>query len=193
MVRRPWEASSPAIPTRPADFDGTDDFIDLVPAGIGAPAQVSVETWVQIDSTKPANGLHFLVTNSYDDLSDGFTLAIDDANRAQFSVGASRVRKALATSSITLSPGTTYHLVATYDGASARLYVNGTERASVAYTDGIGYLAARDLLIGSQRKAFTRPCVCSTGNWTRWLSTRARSRPPRSRVITTGASSNLTA
>ena len=46
--------------------------------------------------------------------------------------------------------------MATYDGATARIYVNGVQRAAVAYTGGITYNASRELYLGTQRKALNR-------------------------------------
>jgi hypothetical protein len=138
------------------DFDGVNDLVNLAPAPFGTPAQLSVEAWVRIDTRKTSSGRHFLVTDALDDLTDGFSLLVDTSNRPQLFVGRNSTTNATAVSSVALTLGTTYHVVATYDAATVRVYVNGVERAAVPYTGGVGYSASRDLLLGAQNKATNR-------------------------------------
>jgi large repetitive protein len=134
------------------DFDGVNDFVDLAPGPFGAPARFSIEAWVRIDVQKSGTGRHVLVTNSFADLAtDGFVLSVDQMNRVQFFLARTGTTKVTTTTSVALTPGTTYHVVGTYDGQRARVYVNGVERASAAYTGGVTWHASRDLLLGRQR------------------------------------------
>jgi hypothetical protein len=128
-----------------------NDYTDLAPGSFGKPARFSVEAWVQIDTQKSGLGAHLLVTDALNDgTSDGFTLSIDTSNRPRLFVGRSSSVSATATSSQALTLGTTYHVVGTYDGARVRVYVNGVERASIAYTGGPAYAGGRDLQLGRQ-------------------------------------------
>jgi hypothetical protein len=88
-----------------------------------------------------------LVTDSNFDFLNGFTLAVDSSNRPLFSVAAS-TRNARATSSVSIAPNTTHHVVGTYDGARIRVYVDGVERANVAYNGGTSYTSGRDIFLG---------------------------------------------
>ncbi len=146
------------------NFDGVDDYVNLAPGPFGTPAQVSAEAWVRIDQQKATGGYHFLVTDAATDLSDGFTLAIDSAGRPVFTVANSATTRATAQSSIALAPNTVYHLVGSYDGQVARVYVDGVQRGSAAYTGGIAYAAGRDLQLGRQ--------VAATNRATRFLDGR---------------------
>jgi large repetitive protein len=144
------------------DFDGVNDFVDLAPGPFGTPSSFSVEAWVRIDVQKTGTGRHVLVTNSFADMAtDGFVLSIDQMNRVQLFLARNSTTKVTATSTVALTPGTTYHLAGTYDGQRARVYVNAVERASVAYTGGVTWHASRDLLLGRQRNP--------TGAAARWL------------------------
>jgi glucose/arabinose dehydrogenase/PKD repeat protein len=138
------------------NFDGVDDAVDLAPMPFGTPTQVSAEAWVRIDAQKAAGGYHFLISDAEIDLSDGFTLAIDSAGRPVFTIASSATTRATAQSSIALTPNTVYHLVGTYDGQTARVYVDGVQRGSTAYTGGIGWHANRDLLLARQNAATNR-------------------------------------
>jgi hypothetical protein len=138
------------------DFDGANDLVDLAPAPFGTPAQFSIEAWVRIDTQKTGAGQHFLVTDAFDDLNDGFSLAVDAANKPTLAVARTASNRVTAVSSVALSLATTQHLVATYDGTTARIYVNGVERAAAPYTGGVTYSASRELYLGSQNKAFNR-------------------------------------
>jgi glucose/arabinose dehydrogenase/PKD repeat protein len=131
------------------DFDGVNDRVDLAPGPFGVPTSLSVEAWVRIDTTKAAGQYHVLVTDAANDLvSDGFSLVVDSANRPALFAARSSNQRATATSSLALTPGTVNHVVGTYDGARLRVYVNGTERASVAFAAGIAWNGSRDLVLG---------------------------------------------
>ncbi|MDP8975109.1 MAG: LamG domain-containing protein [Actinomycetota bacterium] len=137
-------------------LDGVDDHVDLSPSKFGTPSRVSVEAWVRLDTIKTAPGsMHVLVTDAYEDFGDGFTLYVEGAYPV-FAVAKPGVGTAYVGSTAALSAGRTYHLVATYDGSYARLYVDGVRVNSVAYSGGIGYHSSRDLLLGKQRTAWNQ-------------------------------------
>lgn len=57
---------------------------------------------------------------------------------------------ATATGATTLAAGTTYHVAATYDGATLRVYVNGTQDGTAATSGTLG-ASTTDLRIGARR------------------------------------------
>jgi PKD repeat protein len=139
-------------------FDGVDDYVDLSPTPFGTPSQLSAETWVRTSATKAAGGYHFLVTDSSAEISgtslsldNGFALAIDASNRAVFSVARNVVfttQRATATSSVTLAPNTIHHVVGTYDGTTARIYVDGVQVGTATLSGGLTWSGSRDLRLG---------------------------------------------
>jgi PKD repeat protein len=132
-------------------FDGANDYIDASPTLFGTPAQLSAETWVRTAATKAAGGYHFLITDSSSDFDNGFSLAIDSGNHAVFTVARTtgiNVTRATATSSVTLAPNTTHHVVGTYDGATARIYVDGVQVGTATFTGSITWSFSRDLRLG---------------------------------------------
>jgi PKD repeat protein len=130
------------------DFNGSTQYANMSPSALGTPTNVSAEAWVRTDTTKSSGNYHFLVTDSNSDFADGFTLAIDSGNHARFTVANSSSNTATATSSTVLTPGTVHHVVGTYDRSRVRIYVDGVERANVAYTSAISWSGSRDLYLG---------------------------------------------
>jgi YD repeat-containing protein len=139
-------------------FDGSNDYVDMSPTPFGSPSQFSVETWVRTSATKAANGYHFLVTDSSAELSgnslslsDGFSLVVDPSNRAVFQIARNIIfstTRATVTSSVTLAPNTIHHVVATYDGSTARLYVDGVQVGTGTLSGGVTWSGSRDLRLG---------------------------------------------
>ena len=132
------------------DFDGTNDHVNLSPTPVGTPTSFSAEAWVRTGSTKSSGNYHYLITNAATDLNDGFTLAINSSNRAVFTVARNLgiVLRGQASSSATLQPNTTYHVVGTYDGNTVRVYVNGAQSGTAGYNSGVTWSSSRDLMLG---------------------------------------------
>jgi YD repeat-containing protein len=133
-------------------FDGSNDYADMSPTPFGTPAQLSAEAWARTTATKPAGGYHYLITDSSNLLNNGFSLAIDSSNRPVFSVARTnilgQVTRGLAVSSVTVAPNTTHHIAGTWDGSRVRVYVDGVERANVAFSGAATWASGRDLRLG---------------------------------------------
>jgi hypothetical protein len=149
------QSGEPSTANWAVQLDGADDYVDLNPSPLGELASLTVEAWVRIDE---AAKLHYLVTDAYDDYNDGFSLVVGADGRVSFVVAASLASKGIAISSRGLTVGEWHHVAGVYDGANnaVRVYVDGVEEAAVAYTGGIRYSGARDLLFGSQKKGYSR-------------------------------------
>jgi PKD repeat protein len=133
-------------------FNGTSQYIDASPTPFGTPSTFSAEAWVKTSATKASGGYHFLITDSSSDLDNGFSLVIDSSNRPSFVIAREGlfgiVTRATATSATTVPPNTVHHLVGTYDGTRARIYVDGVERANATFTGSPTWASGRDLRIG---------------------------------------------
>ncbi|HEV7482624.1 MAG TPA: PKD domain-containing protein [Solirubrobacterales bacterium] len=132
-------------------FNGTSQYIDASPTPFATPSTFSAETWVRTSAAKSSGGYHFLISDSSDDLNNGFSLVIDSSNRPSFVVareGILTVTRATATSSTTVAPNTTHYVVGTYDGSRARIYVDGVERASATFSGSPTWAGSRDLRLG---------------------------------------------
>ncbi|HEX5922836.1 MAG TPA: PKD domain-containing protein [Baekduia sp.] len=132
-------------------FNGTTQYVDLSPTPFGTPAQLSAETWVRTTAAKGAGGYHVLITDTSSEFANGFSLVIDSANRAMFSVARTTgftTTRGQATSSVTLAPNTTHHIVGTYDGTTVRVYVDGAQVGTAAFTGALTWSGTRDLRLG---------------------------------------------
>jgi len=131
-------------------FNGSSQYIDMSPTPFGAPSTFSAEAWVRTSAAKAAGGYHFLVSDSSADFDNGFSLVIDSSNRPVFAVArqTTSISRGQAVSPTTVAPNTTHHLVGTYDGTRARIFVDGVERANVLFNSNPTWNSSRDLRIG---------------------------------------------
>jgi PKD repeat protein len=133
-------------------FNGTSQYIDLSPTPFGAPSTFSVEAWVRTSAAKASGGYHFLVSDSSADFDNGFSLVVDSSNRPVFAVARQniigQITRGQAVSPTTVAPNTTHHVVGTYDGSRARIFVDGVERANVSFSSDPTWNSSRDLRIG---------------------------------------------
>ncbi len=136
-------------------YDGLNDYVDLNGVMLGGPASVTVEAWVRIDAL---NKVHYLVTNADNDFNDGFSLIVDQSGRVNFVAASGLYVKGIALSATLLQVGQWHHVAGVYDAQNGqvKVYVDGLEETVVPYADGIRYLTARDLKLGSQNKAYER-------------------------------------
>ncbi|MBT5536059.1 methyltransferase domain-containing protein, partial [Candidatus Poribacteria bacterium] len=124
-------------------FDGVANSVRMTGVAIEGPA-FSVETWVLATSVEGSAN----IASTYDGY-DGFTLA-RVLDRFTFSVGTSkRGAMAQATSREPLLADAWYYVVGTFDGARARIFVNGQEFGRLdEINDGSPGGPDMDLVIG---------------------------------------------
>ena len=104
-------------------------------ATLSPTAAVSVEAWVRGSSFAASAGGYRTVALK----SNSYWLRVDNVagvQRARFFVRDAGTYYG-ATSSVTLTAGTTYHLVGTYDGTTVRIYVNGVDQGSAAHPGAV--------------------------------------------------------
>jgi hypothetical protein len=118
------------------DFDGTDDYIDVVSSGVPA-AAYSVSLWQY--STKSAVNTAF----NAGQVGGERTVNIDGVRSNTFGDSHGHKRGGTSyfvTSNVVRSSATWYHYLLTYDGSELKLYVNGTyvgNKTGVPNTDWI--------------------------------------------------------
>jgi len=119
------------------------------------PASISVEAWV---SEQAANSGGFVDVIAYGARSgQGYTLQLTPSNTIswyQTTTGGSTY----TAGSTVLTPGSAYHVVATYDGANAKIYVNGVLDGSSTGGTAISYagIGTYGLSFGAAQPTNTR-------------------------------------
>ncbi len=91
----------------------------------------SLEVWIK-PTTIPGNGVFRSVLTK----TEAYTIQFNGPRLEFTIVQGNYVRKRLQAPSGAIVAGGTYHVVATYDGTTQRLYLNGREVASVALSGG---------------------------------------------------------
>jgi concanavalin A-like lectin/glucanase superfamily protein/Big-like domain-containing protein/fibronectin type III domain protein len=115
-------------------FDGSNDRVDLPDLGVFYKAGFTLEAWVNKSGAKKDVG----IVGSWD-WSDkgGPMLWIDDlVGRYRSTLG--NVESDFIDSGQSPSAGTWQHIAATFDGSTARFYVDGTQVASKAFSGNVG-------------------------------------------------------
>src|SRR4029078_2002005 len=145
-------AATPGEAVRHAlDFDGSSQYVTFGPASALNANTFTIETWFRRDGTGVATATSggadgvtaiplvtkgcsetgaplswFLgIRTSDNKLAADFESASDDSNHA-------------IAGTTTIQDGVWYHAAATYDGTTFKLYLNGTQEASVAVANGPG-------------------------------------------------------
>jgi hypothetical protein len=132
-------------------LNGSSQYLDFSPTPFGTPAKFSAEAWVRTSVAKASGGYHFIFTNSSSEFSNGISLVINSSNRPIFVLarqGLFSVTRAEALSSVAVAPNTTHHIVGTYDGTRARIFVDGVERGSDDFSGAPTWSSSRDMRIG---------------------------------------------
>ena len=120
-----------------ASFDGTNQKV-LVPdsVSVSPTTAVSVEAWMNGLSLPSSPGNYRTVAFK----PHSYWLRIEDiagVDRARFYVSDGGSYHGVTATGVALSPGSTYHLVGTFDGTTLRVYVNGVQQGSASYTGAI--------------------------------------------------------
>ncbi len=155
-------------------FDGVDDRVDLPGLGMFYDSAFTLEAWVKKQGTKT----DVAAVGSWvgREQNGGPMLWVHNSlNRYHLTLN--KLSGSYLDSARSPAVGQWQYVAATYDGATARFYVNGVETASRAYVGNVGrlqHLAYRCLRARTDGAS-------STASSTRCASTAAPSAPPRFR------------
>jgi len=103
------------------EFDGVDDYVEVLSTSAIMPATLTVEAWVKPSKTGARQGL----VSKWDGWVDAsYSLELTSDNRFLFYLHNGAATESIKGTTV-ITTGTWYHVAATYDGINARLYVNG--------------------------------------------------------------------
>ena len=118
---------------RSVRFDGTNDHVSVPHStSLNPSAQVSVEAWIKPEALPATGGFAAIAAKR-----ESYALQLNGP-RLEFTIMQNGTRRRTQAPVGAVAVGQTYHVVGTYDGANARLYINGTQVAATALTGAIG-------------------------------------------------------
>jgi hypothetical protein len=124
-------------------FDGVNDSVSVPSAtGLSPTGAVTVEAWVR-PTAKPAAGTFASVATKAESYSLQF-----NGPQLEFTTIRGTTRRRVQAPASAIVVGQTYHVVGTYDGAIQRLYVNGVQVASSAFSGAVN-ANTKSLVLGS--------------------------------------------
>jgi hypothetical protein len=134
-------ATDPA--NRAVAFNGSTGRVGVATSSaLDLRANFSLETWIKPASLPSSGSFRSVLTKP-----EAYSLQFNGP-RLEFTIMQNGTRRRLQTPTGAIVAGGTYHVVATYDGATQRLYLNGTQVASAALT-GNATVNANALAIGA--------------------------------------------
>jgi len=124
-------------------FDGVNDAVTVPNSpGLSPTAAVTVEAWVR-PSVVPGAGTFASVVTKAESYSLQF-----NGGRLEFTTMQNGTRRRVQAAAGAIVAGQTYHVVGTYDGAVQRLFVNGSQVASGAFSGALS-TTTNSLVMGS--------------------------------------------
>jgi hypothetical protein len=125
LYDRDWRSSN-----SPIDFDGTDDFIDFGNTH-GFTGSFSLEAWVLQQATSASEATIMAKADAKSGHLRGYKLVIDNTNKPNLTwYNTSGTQVLSITSTYPITNNKWYHIAATYNGAIAKLYIDGLEVAT---------------------------------------------------------------
>ncbi len=119
-------------------FDSTDDYgaiTDAAQSGLDITGSITVEAWV---NKTALSGSDYIVSKwGSTTATQSYILFIGNLGTPTFQIRNGASTASATSPSGTVTTGTWYHIAGVYDGSEVRVYVNGVETGSTAYTSGI--------------------------------------------------------
>ncbi len=121
------------------DFDGANDYINVPSTVVSSPTELTISGWIKKENRGGTYecALHHGSSNTIG--SSSYWLGVDNSDQITATIGANTgVGWAAGQTSITANYGQWYHVLATWDGAVVKVYVDGTyvkEYALSSYTN----------------------------------------------------------
>lgn len=120
------------------NFDGVDDYVNCGNSAVLdiTGTAITLEAWIYPTAFQP-NIWQGNVINKNDDSQTGYMLRVGGAGQVNFNFGSFGAWNELNSGAGALTLNTWHHIAGTYDGANARVYVDGIEVAAQPYTASI--------------------------------------------------------
>jgi|Napbiome12C3dose_1001474.scaffolds.fasta_scaffold00057_2 hypothetical protein len=139
-------------------FDGTNDYISITDPGASSAldmnGQITISTWIKTSGANNYAGIIHKSNNS----STGYQLGMSTSSDIRADLFKGTTYDNVSTSGLNVEDNLWHSIIATYDGSTAIIYVDGVKKASKAMS---GYLQTNSndnsaLLIGNDDGAASR-------------------------------------
>lgn len=140
-------------------FDGVDDYFSIPDnAALEGGSSMSVAAWFKVNQF-PVGKAYLTIVSKGD---DSWRIAQDGSGDSiSFDSNSATSQNLLPASTVNVNDGRWHHVVATYDGATKRLYIDGVLRASADWTGPIRD-SSYPVMIGANAQQAGR-------NWNGWI------------------------
>ncbi|KPL14963.1 MAG: hypothetical protein AMS26_09000, partial [Bacteroides sp. SM23_62] len=121
------------VPENGLVFDGDDDYVNISTSSgdeLNPDTTITLETWVYLNEAPSGTHTPYLIARL-----NCYSLTIDNNGHVKMFLRNDEGDWSEPTGSTTIVPNRWYHLAATYDGANARVYLNGNEEGSSVASD----------------------------------------------------------
>ncbi|HVZ59748.1 MAG TPA: LamG-like jellyroll fold domain-containing protein, partial [Terriglobales bacterium] len=113
------------------NFDGVNDYVQVNNSStLGLGGTGTLEAWVKVNTLGKWHGI-IAKGSSNSDPANSYAIEINNSNNFLCILG-NGVSASVLTSSSAVAAGQFYHIACTWNGATALMYVNGTQNASAA-------------------------------------------------------------
>ena len=116
------------------NFDGVNDSVSVPDISAARAPTFTVEGWFNLRQAPPVGNEYYLASK-YTGFA-GWIFRIGNDLKPGFSIHRQPSTQVHAGSSVAIPLNTWVHIAATYDGSTAKLYINGVLRGSVAFSGG---------------------------------------------------------
>jgi hypothetical protein len=135
--------ASAMFPGRPAGSDVPSNAGTVVANSLFATARsaVSLEAWIKLNAWNTTNNFQPIVSYGRDVQGEPWIVELTPQSTLQvyLKTSSGSGNWLLKPASSRITPGVLYHVVVTYNGASANLYVNGALSGTIAATGALNY------------------------------------------------------
>ncbi|MBE2286008.1 MAG: putative Ig domain-containing protein, partial [Prosthecobacter sp.] len=142
---------------RAFSFDGTNDYMQVADQSVLRPTQITLEAWVRPSASAPSGDRIIIAkTDNPASPTNGYGL-LQRSGGTTVRFWINRTSTVASTSDVVdaaLTVNAWNHVVATYDGTTLRLYVNGVQQASKAFTTPISQ-SSQPLVMGGSATTAT--------------------------------------
>jgi hypothetical protein len=124
--------------TFPGGVYNTADFASVLTNSKLQPSIVSVEAWVDASALNTSGNPEVIVAYGRFSTGTPYQISVSAINQFSFSVHTVNSKPSIVATTTSV-PGRIFHIVGTYDGANAKIYVNGVLQGQAAATGAITY------------------------------------------------------